>query len=111
MRTRKAIVRKLVSQAERALLEGETDRGHMDVIVELGFTLKHAIPKGDAFIEWIADEEQLAACIAALLSRHFTWEEIRVGFFDLTRWRWLPSVEQLQLVYANNQPSLASEVA
>jgi hypothetical protein len=99
LKTRRAVARKVLTQAERQILEHEYEVDHLDVIAELGLTLKQPIPKGDDFLEWIADEEQLRVVIAALLSRHFSWEEIRTGLFDLTRWRWLPSVEQLQLTY------------
>jgi hypothetical protein len=88
---------KIVSVAERDLHAKEDAADHLDIVSELGCELKQPIPKGDAFIEWIANEDVQVACVAALLSRGFTWEEIRVGLFDLTRWRWLPSVEQLQL--------------
>ena len=87
------------SSAERALLAKEEGEGHRDIVTELGFTLKQPIPKGEAFIEWIADEKKLVLVLAVLRSRNFTWEEIREGIFDLTRWRWLPSIEQLQLTY------------
>jgi hypothetical protein len=70
--------------------------GHLDIISELGCELKQPIPKGDAFIEWIADEATQRRCVAALLKRGFLWDEIRVGLFDLSRMRWDPAIEQLQ---------------
>jgi hypothetical protein len=92
--------RKIMSIAEQALMVDEAERGHLDAVTELGFTLKREIPKGDAFVEWIADEETCGVVVAALLGRGFTWEEVRVALFDLTHWRWLPPVEQLQHNYA-----------
>jgi hypothetical protein len=69
----------------------------LDSFTELGIALKEPIPKGDALLDWIADEENQCRCTEALLEAGHSWEEIRVVFFDLTRQRWLPSVEQLQV--------------
>ena len=98
--TKKAQYRKIVSAAERELEKKERARGHLDVVTELGIALGREVPKGDSFLEWVEDEEGQRECVAALLSRGFSWEEIQGDIYNLTRWPWLPPIEMLQQGFA-----------
>jgi hypothetical protein len=80
----------------------------LDSFTELGIALKEPIPKGDALLDWVADEQTQARITEALLVAGLGWEEIRRVYFDLTRSRWLPSVEQLQHTH---QVAMAEPVA